>query len=202
MFSLICVWIYDWVNNREAGDLRHYRTHYDVIVMLCIKINYFFHIHIRNEDEAGFTKNFSIVKPTLKTIRPVWILSHDDVIKWKHFPHHWPFVRGIHRGLVNSPHKNQWRVALMFSLICAWIDGWVNNREAGDLRRYRAHHDVTVMSSRHFMRMQWQQSYHDICKNVYDHFVWIWLTAKRIFHRIWIAMEKSFVKWSKKSFFD
>ena len=28
-----------------------------------------------------------------------------------------------------------------------WINGWVNNREAGDLRRYRAHYDVIVMSS-------------------------------------------------------
>ena len=48
--------------------------------------------------------------------------THDDVIKWK-----------------------QWRGALMFSLICVWINGWVNNREAGDLSRYRAHYDVTVM---------------------------------------------------------
>ena len=70
---------------------------------------------------------------------------HDDVIKWKHFPRYWPFVRGIHRSLVNSPHKGQWRGALMFSLICVWINGWVNNREAGDLRRYRAHYDVIVM---------------------------------------------------------
>ena len=44
-----------------------------------------------------------------------------------------------------SPHKDQWRVALMLSLICAWITSWVNNREAGDLRRHRAHYDVTVM---------------------------------------------------------
>ena len=28
---------------------------------------------------------------------------HDDVIKWKHFPRNWPFVRGIHRSPVNSP---------------------------------------------------------------------------------------------------
>ena len=70
---------------------------------------------------------------------------HDDVIKWKHFPRYWPFVRGIHRSPVNSPHKGQWHGALMFSLICVWIHGWVNNREAGDLRRYCAHYDVTVM---------------------------------------------------------
>ena len=33
----------------------------------------------------------------------------------------------------------------MFSLICIWINGWVYNREAGDLRRYLAHYDVIVM---------------------------------------------------------
>ena len=88
--------------------------------------------------------------------RPQWIkeslhlslkwlsIQHDDVIKWKHFPRYWPFVRRIHRSPVNSPHKGQWRGALMFSLICTRINGWVNNGEAGDLRRYRAHYDVTV----------------------------------------------------------
>ena len=73
------------------------------------------------------------------------ILKHDDVIKWNSFLRYWPFVRGIHRSPVNSPHKGQWRGALMFSLICAWINAWVNNREAGDLRRHRAHYDVIVM---------------------------------------------------------
>ena len=70
---------------------------------------------------------------------------HDDVIKWKHFPRSWPFVWGIHRSPVNSPHKGQWRVALVFSLICAWIKAWVNNCEVGDLRRHRTHYDVIVM---------------------------------------------------------
>ena len=72
--------------------------------------------------------------------------KHDDVIKWKHFPRYWPFLRRIHRSPVNSPHKGQWRGALMFSLICVWINDWVNNGEAGDLRRYRIHYDVTVMN--------------------------------------------------------
>ena len=71
--------------------------------------------------------------------------NHNDVIKWKHFPRYWPFVQGIHRPPVNSPHKGQWRGALMFSLIYTRINGWVNNDEAGDLRRHRAHYDVTVM---------------------------------------------------------
>ena len=82
-------------------------------------------------------------------MKPTWWKSicheHDDVIKWKHFPRCWPFVRGIHRWPLNFPHKGQWRGALMFSWICAWINGWVNTREAGNLRLYRAHNDVTVM---------------------------------------------------------
>ena len=43
------------------------------------------------------------------------------------------------------PAQSQWRGALMFSLICAWINSWVNNGEAGDLRRPRAHYGVTAM---------------------------------------------------------
>ena len=71
--------------------------------------------------------------------------NHDDVIKWKPFLRCWPFVRGIHRSPVDSPHKGQWRGALMFCLICAWTDRWVNNGDAGDLRRHRANYDVTAM---------------------------------------------------------
>ena len=49
-----------------------------------------------------------------------------------------------------SPHKGQWRGALMFSLICDRINDRVKNREAGDMRRYRAHYDVIVMNLRRF----------------------------------------------------
>ena len=62
------------------------------------------------------------------------------------FLRYWPIVRGIHWPPVNSPHKGQWRGALIFSLICAWINGWVNNHEAGDLRCHHAHYNVTVMN--------------------------------------------------------
>ena len=80
-----------------------------------------------------------------KNVTPYIKTSHDDVIKWKHFPRNWPFVREIHRSPVNFPHKGQWRGALMFSLNYAWINDWVNNREAGDLRRQHGHYDVIVM---------------------------------------------------------
>ena len=68
---------------------------------------------------------------------------------WRHqmetFPRHWPFVRGINRLPVNSPHKGQWRGALMFSLICTQINGWANNGDAGDLGHHLAHYDVIIM---------------------------------------------------------
>ena len=75
-----------------------------------------------------------------------WDMLCDDVIKCKRFPRYWPFVRGIHRSPADSPHKGQWCVALMFSLICASTNGWANNRDAGDLKRHCAHYDVTIMN--------------------------------------------------------
>ena len=98
---------------------------------------------------------------------------HGDVIKWKYFPRYWPFVRGIHRSTVNSPHEGKWRSALMFFFfIWAWINGGINNSEAGDLRCHRAHYDVSVMigvvkidktwncvSSYHENRIQFQSPY-------------------------------------------
>ena len=63
------------------------------------------------------------------------------------------FVRGIHQSPVNSPLKGQWRGALMFYLVCAWKNEWVNIRDAGDLRRHHAHYDATVMLlyAKHFL---------------------------------------------------
>ena len=83
------------------------------------------------------------------------ITTHDDVIKWKHFPRCWPFVCRPVTG------------ALMFPSICAWINGCTNNREAGDMRRHRAHYDVSVMSSpgyylkqsNGFHSRQWQPTF-------------------------------------------
>ena len=97
-----------------------------------------------------------------------WInTEHDDVIKWKYFPCYWPFVRGIHRSPVNSPHKGKWRGALVFSLICVWINGWINNRQTGDLRRYPAHYDVILM------------------KYEYDEYSWFTSMAPSLFRNRW-----------------
>ena len=82
------------------------------------------------------------------------VVKHDHVIKWKHFPRYWPFVRGIHRSPVNSPQQSQWRGALMFSLISTGTNGWVNNRDVGDLRRHWTHCNITVM----FLQLIWRSS--------------------------------------------
>ena len=52
---------------------------------------------------------------------------------------------GEFTGPGEFPTQGQWRGALMFSLICVWINGWGDNHEAGDLRRHRGHYDVNVM---------------------------------------------------------
>ena len=70
-------------------------------------------------------------------------LPHDDVIKWKHFPRYWPFVRGIHRWIHHT--KNSDAELWCFLWSAPWMNGWVNSREACDLRRHRTHYDVIVM---------------------------------------------------------
>ena len=77
-----------------------------------------------------------------------WIdeVIQDDVIKWKDFPA---------TGSLCGEFTGHWWLSLtktsdaklwVFSLTCSWINGWVNSREAGDLRRHRAHCDVIVIS--------------------------------------------------------
>ena len=97
-----------------------------------------------------------------------------DISRWRHQMETFSALLALCAGNspvpVNSPHKGQWRGALMFSLICARINNWVNNREAGDLRRHRGHYDVNVMSTQfyplynvHIWKMSPQLSCGDIC---------------------------------------
>ena len=82
--------------------------------------------------------------PIYTTVK--FLQNHYDVIKWKHFPRWLLAICAENSPVpVNSLHKGQRREAVMFSLICARINDWENNREAGDLRRQRGHYDVSVM---------------------------------------------------------
>ena len=84
--------------------------------------------------------------PHLWSCFPVW---------WRHQTDTYSALLAFYAGnspvTGESPHKGRWRGALMFSLICAWRNGWVNNREAGDMRRHQAHYDVIVMRILHWM---------------------------------------------------
>ena len=74
----------------------------------------------------------------------------DDVIKWKKKSALLAPCVGNSPVAVNFPHKGQWRRALIFSSIWAWINAWVNIREAGDLNRHRTHYDVIAMDCQLF----------------------------------------------------
>ena len=115
---------------------------------------------------------FGISRPSFRE-EAALLRRHDDVIKWKHFPRHWHFFRGIHRSPVNSPHQGQWHGTLIFSLICVWINEWVNNREADDLRRYCAHYDVIAM-------VLWNRNCMWWAKNMYLQSIWQWWVASHI----------------------
>ena len=141
-----------------------------------------------------------IIFQLFKTLR-----THDDVIKWKHFPRYWPFVRGIHRWPVNSPHKGQWRRDLMFSLIYAWTNGWINTRDAGDLRRHHAHYGVTVMRTKWSrLQMSWNDmesmrgyyanylKWDDISELVFIGYAYLHLCAP-----VWVRNKR---KWCSVSF--
>ena len=117
-----------WINGPLSGAVYHiliqsFNTSADAIRIL-------------TSFQIGLPPAYLLENAVVKIGKP-----YHDVIKWKHFPCYWPFVWGIHRSSVNSPYKGQWRGALVFPVICAWINGWVNNREAGD--------DVTVMYRSH-----------------------------------------------------
>ena len=150
MFSNIFHWSYK-LNARWSTKLQQILQHFDCYhfiqynwdPLLELRTSW---LHLVISQRGNSTTN-----PTLEStfiqctgLHPKNYAHHDDVINWNCFPRYWPFVPGIHRSPVNSRHKGQWRGALMFSLICAWINGWVNNGEAGDLRCHGAHCDVIV----------------------------------------------------------
>ena len=79
-----------------------------------------------------------------------WVIVLDQVMMW------WRHQMETFSALLALCAGNWWiplakasdAELLMFALICAWINGLENNREVGDLKRHRAHYDVTVMRRR------------------------------------------------------
>ena len=143
VYVIVCTWnrLVDVWQPRKQNSRLNIRTRKNCIHVYITLPRNGFSVMICKERES--ISNFDRHGKGVRKHR--FLRKREDAIIWKHFPRYWPFVRGIHRSPVNSTHKDQWRGALMFSLICTWINGWVNNGKAGDFRRHRAHYDVTVM---------------------------------------------------------
>ena len=100
-----------------------------VRLILCITFHQTRHQHIPILSSCIFFRSLLYLGRT-KFTNIAFLTMYDDIIERKHFPRYWPFV-----------------------LICAGINAWVNNREAGDLRRHRAHYDVIIMGSTKFNKI-------------------------------------------------
>ena len=123
---ILCLFTWNWTNKTS------------------VLWKYVEHLFFKEIPKLGFWANFSWCKflGNTSTTNPWWRHQMET------FSALLALVLGIHRSPINSPHKGQWRGALLFSLIFAWTNGWVNNRDAGDLKRHLAHNDVTVMTER------------------------------------------------------
>ena len=164
-FSIIISWLSDWYKFNSFQD--------SCYVMICIKFieiailqyalyKLIFPSHIMWKNIVWHENIKTLAYHWRNSILNKWntcgnrstlrlqMLSHKIDISnpWRHqmetFSGSLTFERGIHRWPLNSPHQGLWRRAFMFSLICAWTKGWVNNRDASDLRRHHAHYDITV----------------------------------------------------------
>ena len=105
------------------------------------------------------------------TWAPGIIIDIHDVIKWKHFPRYWAFVRGIHRSPADSTYKAQWRGAMVFF--------WFVNKRLSKLSRRRwfktpscsLRHRCNVSSKLfHYHHWYYRYRYHyNYCKYNYRH---------------------------------
>ena len=106
------------------------------------------HSYCSIETSVNFQINIRTPYPSFKIPRHrMWRLIGPW---WRHLMETFSALLALFAGELpvtgEFPSKDQWRGALMFSLICVWINGWVNNPNAGDLRRQRVNYDVTIMT--------------------------------------------------------
>ena len=124
-------WTNVWANNQDAGDLRRHcarRRHLQCHLFCTVNT-----MTVDGLEMQGPSYHNVDIVPVEYSEVSIRLVIH---LKWISCIIIW-ITSLFHRSPVNSPHKGQWRGALMFSLICTRINGWVNNGEAGDLRRHR-----------------------------------------------------------------
>ena len=107
--------------NLESCSIIAYRANVNccTCIRLWIKFISFYLYSNRPPSNECHNPQFSWWRHQMKTFSELLALCEEN-----------PSVTG------GFPHKGQWHGALMFSLICAWTNGWANNRDAGDLGRW------------------------------------------------------------------
>ena len=117
MFSLICTRINGWVNNGEADDLRRHRARYDVTVMPYFCLTSCLYV------------SHPVCMPVYCMLENLITSSNGNIFR----------VTGTLCGEFTGhrwiPLTKAGDAELCFFFICAWTSGWMNNRDAGDMRR-------------------------------------------------------------------
>ena len=144
-FNQACILQY----STQHYEMQQARTYFEKLIpLLEAKIH-------QHQEEATFcsqelhdqlTKCYDGMQLILKKLEQKEVHAfHYDVIKWKHFPRHCPLCGEFtgHRWIPLTKGSDAELSCFLWSV--PWINGWVNNGEAGDLRRYRAHYDITVI---------------------------------------------------------
>ena len=178
-------WQPNWWQLKRTPSCSRFVIQIIVVLPLLSSISCTVSVHSCNQERPVIGCNRSVYGGEKKSwiISPVTCdsLAFCDQIWWRHQMETFSALLALCAGNspvpVNSPHKGQWRGALMFSLICVWINGWVNSREAGDLRRHRGHYDVNVMTE-----MEPRESW--ILRELCTKYIWtrnmFWWTVIRI----------------------
>ena len=95
------------------------------------------------------------------------------IMTWNRFSHYWPFVRGMYRSPIDSPHKGRAMRSILLSLLLAWAICWLIRRVANGLRR-KCHVNVIT-------RKYWPQILYD--------------TLAPIVHTLWYGYLNVWYRW-------
>ena len=143
MFFLIRVWTNGWANNRHADDFRRHRAHYHFTAVIWV----IDHMNPSWRDDRTTTKQNKTSSWACMFHGMCWISQ----VWWRHQTETLSALLAFCAG--NSPVTGEFPSqrpvtrSFMFYLICVWNNSWVNNGDAGDLRRHRDHYDVIIISA-------------------------------------------------------
>ena len=141
-------WIWAPVNFRTNAVLSKYSDWFWLVTSLCTCIWVWFRVAFRLHKNKTYTSKWRLQADIKYPIEASYCCtsetsrllncrySHDDIIKCTHLPRQWPFVRGIHRSPVDSPHKGHVTGTFDVPFLLIRTDGWTNTRLTGNSRRH------------------------------------------------------------------